>query len=209
MSSFKKLYENLPWPSLEGRIRKAEVAHDLGISAREAGDYVEGIRHFQEVLDLLSGAGPMAAKRALRRYMLVAAAHNQQGVIELDRGHFAEASAALDQAIALRRELLRLFPEERENQVYLGGTLCNRGHACADSDPESAAGFYHESLSMLRQPMDSCECGYWDEERQSWWCSQLECLAGPLRLPWVELAPRYIDNAMAGLRSLQAPGLRD
>jgi hypothetical protein len=99
-----------------------------------------------------------------------------------------------------------VFPEDRENVVYLGGALCNRGHASADSEPVLAAGFYRESLMVLRQPKNMCKCGYWDEERQSWWCEQLEAV-GNLGIPWVELAPRFIDNAMRGLASLP-PGER-
>jgi hypothetical protein len=205
MFSLKKHFDNLPW-FLYDRIREAELAHDRGIDCREKGEFAEGMRHFQRVLDLLSGLGPVSTKFSLRRYSLVAAAHNYHGMIGLDQDHCTAACPAFDRAIALRRELLGLFPAERPNQIYLGGALCNRGHATADDDPQSAAGYYQESLRVLRQPMNSCECGYWDEERQSWWCEQLEAISQmDARLKWVELAPRFIDNAMAGLRSLQPP----
>lgn len=146
---------------------------------------------------------PLGAKELLRQRSLIAACHNHLGMMWLEHDSAERAATAFDHAIAHRRDLWRRFPAERENQVYLGGALCNRGHATADSDPIAAATFYHESLQMLRQPTQTCDCSYWDEERQSWWCSQLEALAQLVGLPWVELAPQFIDNAMQGLASLK------
>ena len=190
-------------PPLFHRLAKAEAAYNLGIAARESRNFIEAIKCFRVVLELLEGGMMTPFPMALRRYSLVAAAHNYLGLIELDQNKGAEASLAFDQAIALRRKLAMFFPSERENKVYLGGALCNRGFATAEIDPAQAKQYYLKSLRILRQPKRTCDCSYWDEDRQSWWCSHLEAMAQMTGLAWVYLAPRFIDSAMTGLASLK------
>jgi len=59
---------------------------------------------------------------------VIAACHNHLGLQYLDDKQFTEAAASFDSAILIRQELRRLFPKDRENEVYLGGEFCNRGH---------------------------------------------------------------------------------
>jgi tetratricopeptide (TPR) repeat protein len=193
------------WLWLPGsRFRLADERFTLANAFRIRGKISPAEANYRHTLRLLEGRPrPLRSKELLRRHSLIAACHNHLGMMWLEHGPAERAAAAFDEAISYRRNLLRHFPKDRENQVYLGGALCNRGHAAADSDPTSAAAFYHESLQILRQPTQTCDCSYWDEERQSWWCSQLESLAQLLGLPWVELAPQFIDNAMRGLASLK------
>lgn len=175
---------------------------DVGYAAREIGELDLMEASFREAIAMMRGRQPRRAKGSLAAFGHVAACHNLLGLRFLDDLRTADAAAHFDEAIRLRRELRRLFPKDRENEVYLGGALCNRGHASAKTDANEAARFYEESLAAIRQPQRMCECSYWDEQRQSWWCSQLEVYEQMIGLKWVGLAPRFIDNAMVGLRSL-------
>ncbi len=184
-------------------LQVATEDYNHGIAAKESGDFSMAISFFQKAKERLNGDGPEKTRESLQRYSILAASHNHTGLVELDQGKFPDAAIAFDEAIKLRRELYRLFPEERENEVYLGGALCNRGHAAAELAEEGAADFYRESLVVLRQEL-TCECRYWDEARETWWCSQLEALAHAMGVGWVDLAPQFIDNAMAGLADLRS-----
>jgi hypothetical protein len=157
----------------------------------------------------MNGRRPWRSKKSLATFSVVAACHNLLGLLYLDQQQLAEAATSFDEAISLRRELRRLFPKDRENEVYLGGALCNRGHASADMHPDAASEFYKQSLAILRHPTQTCKCSYWDEQRQSWWCEQLEALGQAAGLHWVALAPYFIDNATEGLRSLAAKSTCD
>lgn len=157
----------------------------------------------------MEGKHPKKSTSSLAVFGVIAACHNHLGLQYLDERRVQDAITAFDAAITLRRELRRLFPNDRENEVYLGGAFCNRGYANTDIDPETAAEFYKESLSVLRQPIQTCDCSYWDESRQTWWCEQLEVMGDALKLPWVTLAPQFIDNAMMGLRSLETKSNSD
>jgi tetratricopeptide (TPR) repeat protein len=184
-------------------------SYDVGYVARQRDAAALAERNFRRAIDLMEDKCPRRSKSSLATFAIVAACHNHLGLLYLDERRMDDAIVAFDAAIALRRELRGLFPQDRENEVYLGGALCNRGYASADIDPKSAASFYNESLTVLRQPIQTCECSYWDELRQSWWCEQLEVMGQTLRLPWVALAPQFIDNAMIGLRSLETKSSSD
>ncbi|QDV15609.1 hypothetical protein Pan153_02250 [Gimesia panareensis] len=178
--------------------------YDIGYASREIEALDLAEKSFRTAISLMNGRRPWRLKRSLKTFSIVAACHNLLGLQYLDAHRLVDAAAAFDEAIRLRRELRRLFPKDRENEVYLGGTLCNRGHASAETNAAAATEFYNQSLDVLRQPNRTCECSYWDEQRQSWWCDQLEALGAAIGLPWVHLAPHFIDNAMDGLRSLEA-----
>ena len=185
------------------RVLLAEGNIVLGTVYGSRGHEALAEARYRRVLQLLEGGRPWRFKSSLRRYAWVAAAYHHLGLLWLDRGDREQAAGAFDRAVALRRELLRLFPKDRENQVYLGGALCNRGHVCADSDPAAAAAFYQESLRVLRQPERTCACSYWDAERESWWCDQLQSMGQAFGLAWVPLAPKFIDHAKQGLALLK------
>ncbi|WP_395739150.1 tetratricopeptide repeat protein [Prosthecobacter sp.] len=187
------------------RQRLAAESYDVGYACRSSGNVPLAETNFRRVQTLLQGVRPSRFKRSMATCSLLAASHNHLGMLCLDTGRPADARPSFDRAIEIRKELLRLFPKERENEIYLGGALCNRAHSVADSDAAEARDFYQQSLAMLRQPDKPCECAYWDEERQSWWCTQMEALGNALGMPWVFLAPQFIDNAMRGLDSLKAP----
>ena len=178
--------------------------YDIGHASREIGAFDLAEDRFRTAISLMNGRRPWRSKRSLATFSVVAACHNLLGLQYLDEQRRADAATSFDEAIKLRRELRRLFPKDRENEVYLGGALCNRGHASAKTNVAAATEFYNQSLAVLRQSTQTCECSYWDEQRQSWWCEQVEALGSALNLQWVELAPHSIDNAMAGLRSLNA-----
>jgi tetratricopeptide (TPR) repeat protein len=191
------------------RERVVEQSFRVGQDARELGATELAERNLHRAIDLMTGRRPGRSQKSLKTFRFVAGCHNQLGILYLDNHQSVIASAAFDRAIELRRELQRLSPKDRENEVYLGGALCNRGNASFDSDVKQARDYYQQSLDVLRQPTQTCECGYWDEERQSWWCSQLEMYDDLLNLGWVRLAPHFIDNAMAALRSLESPEQSD
>lgn len=176
--------------------------YDIACAARAIGAFDLMETCFRGAIEVMTGRRPGRGKRSLGTFSVIAACHNLLGLEHLANQRLSEAAAAFDQAIALRRELQRLFPEDRENVVYLGGALCNRGHASAATNADLAKQCYEESLTVLRQPTQICECSYWDEERQTWWCEQLEAIGAVTGLHWVALAPRFIDNAMEGLRAL-------
>jgi hypothetical protein len=183
-------------------MRLAAESYDLGHECRNNGHPDLAESNFRRIQDLFQNVRLTRSKESQKIFGLVAASHNYLGLLCLDTNRPVEARPSFDRAIEIRRELLRLSPKDRENQIYLGGTLCNRAHAEADSDKVAALAFYNESLAVLRQPEKTCECGYWDEERQSWWCSQLEAMGNALGLQWVFLAPVFVDNAMRGRDSL-------
>lgn len=191
------------WPG-----RRPQLASDwiaLGAVCHYRGMASLAETSFQRALQLLPPRRITRFKRSLQRNSLIAGAHNFLGILELAKGDADRAAREIDKAIAIRRELLRLFPKDRENQVYLGGALCDRGGACASSDASTAAHSYEECLHLIRQPKQTCACGYWDAERESWWCSQLEAIGDALGLRWVGQAPRFVDQAMQGLAALKRP----
>lgn len=195
---------------IPGRRRRLVCeCYDIGYVSRGIGafDLVESC--FRTAISLMDGRRPRRSQQSRATFNVVAACHNLLGLQYLDERRLADAATAFDEAIRLRRELRRLFPQDRENDVYLGGALCNRGHATAAADAEQAAAFYEASLAVLRQPTQTCACSYWDEQRQSWWCEQLEVLGQALGLPWVALAPQFIDNATEGLRALGTKPAQD
>ena len=185
------------------RMRLAAESYDLGNECRNNGHPALAEGNFRRVQDLFQNVRLTKSKNRQKIFSLVAASHNYLGLLCLDANRPAEARLSFDRAIEIRRELLLLSPQDRENQIYLGGTLCNRGHSLADSDKASALASYNESLAVLRQSEKTCECAYWDEQRNSWWCSQLEAMGNALGLQWVFLAPQFIDNAMRGRDSLE------
>lgn len=191
------------------RRRLVNESYEIGQVARQFGAFDLAEKNFLAAIELMNGRRPWRTKSSLSTFSIVAACHNLLGLQCLDGQRMSDAINLFDHAIALRRELRRLFPKDRENEVYLGGALCNRGHASAGSNVDAATEFYLQSLAVLRQPTQTCECSYWDEQRQSWWCEQLEGLGQMLGLPWVALAPQFIDNANEGLRSLATKTAQD
>lgn len=183
-------------------LAKAETAYNLGIAARDRKNYGDAAQFFQGVHEILKGGDLTTTPTSFRRHSLIAAAHNYLGLIEIDRENWSGAIASFDQAVAVRRRMRQLFPTERENEVYLGGALVNRGTVTARLDPTAARGYFEESLAILRQPEPTCSCGYWDDQRQSWLCTPLEAMAQATGLAWIYLAPQFIDNAMRGLALL-------
>jgi hypothetical protein len=153
---------------IPGRRRKLVTeCYDNAHEAQLLGAPDLAEKNFRLAITLMSGRHPSSSKESLAVFGMVAACHNLLGLQYLSDQRMADAATSFDEAIKLRRELRRRFPKDRENEVYLGGALCNRGHACADSDATAAAAFYEESLAVLRQPIQTCECSYWDERRQS------------------------------------------
>ena len=189
--------------------RRTQIAaerYDIGCSWRELGEKDLAVHSFEHAISVFDGRRPHRTKRSLRAFAIVASSHNHLGIIHLDQRNLANAVSHFDQAIQLRRELRQLFPDDRENQVYLGGALCNRGLAAREMNPAAAKGYFEQSLGELRQPTKPCDCSYWDEQRQSWWCEQLEALGPMTGAAWVALAPTFIDTAQSGLASLTTAG---
>ena len=191
---------------IPGRRKKLAMASfNLGLACRDKSNSSLAEANFRRVQILFQGRRPANSKDSLESFALVAGSHNHIGLMCLEAGRPMDACPSFDRAIEIRRDLHRLFADDRENQIYLGGALCNRAHSVADSDKDEAMDYYQQSLALLRQPTRTCECSYWDEQRQSWWCEQMEALGNAMGLQWVFLAPKFIDNAMQGLRSLEPP----
>ena len=76
------------------------------------------------------------------------------------------------------------------------------GLATKPNSHADAATYFKQSLTELRISDKPCECSYWDEQRQSWWCEQLEALGHAAGLAWVDLGPMFIDNAESGLKEV-------
>lgn len=187
------------------RLALAEKSFNLGGRCSELGHTGLALTCFRRVQSLLARMPILLTKKSLAPMAVLAASHNRAGILALDAGRAMDARPDFERAIEIRTKLKRRFPKERENEVYLGGALCNLAHAVADADPAFAATYYKQCLSTLRQPTQTCECSYWDEDRQSWWCTQLEALGDVLGLQWVFRAPQFVDNAMRGLASLAEP----
>ncbi len=171
------------WPGRRKHL--LDQCYDIGYVARQNGANDLARDSFSIGISLLDGMRPWRTKTSLATFSVVAACHSHLGLQYLDNKMFAEAAESFDASIEIRQELRRLFPKDRENEVYLGGALCNRGHACADENPGIAKEFYERCLSTIRQPSQPCDCSYWDEQRQSWWCEQLEALGQALDQQWV------------------------
>ena len=200
----KSQMQHLWWPGKRKRL--LDQCYDIGCVALQSGANDLAKKGFTTGIEIVEGVRPSRTKASLATFGVVAACHNHLGLQHLEDKRFAEAAASFDAAIEVRQDLRRLFPKDRENQVYLGGAFCNRGHACADANPEIAKEFYERCLSTIRQPVQPCECSYWDEQRQSWWCDQLEAIGQLLDQHWVALAPHFIDNALASLDGLKIDG---
>ena len=201
----KRADERLKFLWLPGRRSElAAESYDLGYSWREQGETSLAAKSFQRAVDAFEGKSPRKTKASLKSFMVVASCQNHIGLIHLDANGDSDAISWFDRAIELRRELQQLFPDNRENQIYLGGALCNRAWASKSTDHPIATAFFEQSLSELRQPEKTCECSYWDEKRKSWWCDQLEALGRTAGLAWVDMAPMFIDNAQAGLDSIKS-----
>lgn len=190
------------WLPRDWHQRIAEF-YDIGFVATELEAHELAELSFRSAVELGNRKPLFKSNRVFSTLGIVAACHNQLGLIALGRGDLNQAQKCFDEAIGLREELRRQRPKDRENEVYLGGALCNRALAVKDTDPEAAVELFRRSLSVLRQPKQTCDCSYWDEQRQTWWCSQLEALGGAVGLSWVMLAPRFIDNAMQGLSTVE------
>ena len=187
------------------RKRLVNVCYDIGQVAREAGAFDLSEKYFRTAIGLMDGRKPWRWNNSLPIFSTVAACHNLLGIQYANTGRRDDAVISYDEAIKLRCELRRLSPNDRQNEVYLGGALCNRGHVSVKQNARAAAmEYYRQSLDVLRQPRKTCECSYWDEERQSWWCETLESIGGALGLEWVAQAPQFIDIAYAELRWLES-----
>ncbi|WP_197441608.1 carbohydrate porin [Thalassoglobus neptunius] len=104
-------------------------SYRLGFRWQELGEFEEAVNSFQRAIDAYDGQRPRKSKDSKAAFQVVAACHNHIGMIYLEVNEFPAATKRFTEAIKLRRELKRLFPEDRENQVYLGGALCNIGLA--------------------------------------------------------------------------------
>lgn len=187
------------------RKRLVNVCYDIGQVAREAGAFDLSEKYFRTAIGLMHGRKPWRWNNSLSILSTVAACHNLLGIQYDNAGRLGDAVTSYDEAIKLRRELRQLFPKDRQNEVYLGGALCNRGHVSVKQNASAAAmEYYKQSLDVLRQPRKTCECSYWDEERQSWWCETLESIGETLGLEWVAQAPLFIDSAYAELAWLES-----
>ena len=191
--TFKRLW-------IPGRRKQIAIgSYDVACSWRELDHFDSAITNFQRAIDAYDGKSPRGSKDSLAAFMIVASCHNHIGLIHLDAGDHSNAIARFDSVIRLRQRLKELFPDNRENQIYLGGALCNIGLATKPTSNADAARYFKKSLNELRIPDKPCECSYWDEQRQSWWCEQLEALGRAAGLAWVDLAPMFIDHAQASL----------
>lgn len=115
--------------------RRDELAgksYGVGHDCRHNGNIALAEANFRRVLLLLQDSPQDGSDKSLKRHSIVAAAHNHLGLLCLDDGRPAEGAPSFDRAIDIRRDLRRRFPKDRENEVYLGGALCNRAHSVAD-----------------------------------------------------------------------------
>ena len=181
-------------------------SYDAAFACKEAGAIDLAKTNFQRAISLASGLSERNSRHATS-LGIAAACHNHLGLLELDLEHHEASIPYFDSAIELRKLLRTRVAIERENQVYLGGALCNRAIATSPTDPKSARAYFEASLHELQQPKRTCECSYWDEPRNSWWCEQLEAMGDAMNLPWVSLAPLFIDSAMEGLKRLDESSL--
>lgn len=188
--------------------RRTDIAvesYDIGYSWRELGEADLAAQNFQRAIKAFNGKRPRKSQSSLKSFMVVASCQNHIGLIHLDlKNDDSSAIAWFDEAIKLRRELQNLFPDNRENQIYLGGALCNRGLATKSTNRDDAKNYFEQSHRELRQPEKPCDCSYWDEKRKSWWCDRLEAIGRSAGLAWVDMAPLFIDNAQAGLDSIKS-----
>lgn len=112
--------------SKEERRRLAAESWDLGWDCAQVEEYELSEANFLRVQTLYRdlSAGGEEARDPMN---LVAASLNYIGLLYLGRDRRDESIDWFDQAIAIRRDLQRVNSDDRENQVYLGGALCNRG----------------------------------------------------------------------------------
>ena len=182
----------------------ARESYNLAYDCKDRGERELAETNFKRVSTLYGIREPDSSETSLSEFSLVAASLNHLGLLHLEEDRCEDASIYFDKAIELRRTLQGLFPQARENQVFLGGALCNRGNASRTNDSLAAKAFYEQSLQELRQTEPPSESSYWDEERQSWWCPRLEAIAMARGgMHWVYLAPQFIDHAQNGLKLLE------
>lgn len=90
----------------------------------------------------------------------LAACKNHLGLLYMDNKLPEKAAVALDEAITIRKALSDLEPDDSENQVYLGGAICNRAHLVqAQGKKEEAEKLYDQSIQILERAIPHCDCG--------------------------------------------------
>lgn len=85
---------------------------------------------------------------------------NNLGLLALDGGQHAVAVTHFEAAAAYRRSRRALEPMDQDNVVYLGGTLCNHGHALRElGRTTDAVAMYQQSIDLLDRTVPGCTCG--------------------------------------------------
>jgi tetratricopeptide (TPR) repeat protein len=126
----------------------------------------------------------------------LAGCHNHLGLLQMDCGHLEQAIAPLELAIQMRRQVTKKWPGDRENQVYLAGSLCNRAHVASQlGEREAAISWYDESLRVLEKAVPPCECGCRDMIASA----VSQAMGHP---HWITTAEQFRTNAEAGRRWL-------
>jgi len=181
------------------RLKLVTDYYNLGFEFRDASDMRQAKDCFRKGAEVVAGKRPRKFRRSTQLFKLVASCKNHHGLVELNENQFVDAESWFQSAIELREKLERLFPDDDENVVGLGGAWCNLGLAVTQRNAEEAIGHFHKSLDILRSHEKPCACSYWDENRESWFCGSLQTMADAARIEWVFLWPQFIDNAMYGL----------
>jgi|GEM_PF-6480500 len=164
---------------------------DLGSSYRRLGKQDEAERAYEHALTIweaLASANP----KAIQYRGSIASCRNHLGILFENAEMLDQAERAYRDALIIREELATVCPDDRENQVYWGGTLCNLGHIARQREQTHAAlEWYERSIQVLKRSMPHCDCGC-----QRGIAHALSRLTG--RPHWMLLAHQFLDNALAG-----------
>jgi tetratricopeptide (TPR) repeat protein len=190
--------------SAESRHFLAATFFDLGSRYRILSKRDEAEKAYEQALNTwqeLSSVQPDDAQILAR----IAGCKNHLGILYLETGSLQQATGYFLSALALRQRLLGSDPQDEENLVYLGGTLCNVGKVAAvQNDAQTALTWYHRSIDTLDRSIPGCDCGCRDT-----FAKMISSLTG--RTSPSLIAQQFLRNALDGRAALlakQSPGLR-
>jgi tetratricopeptide (TPR) repeat protein len=165
--------------------------YDLGSGYRQMKQRPESEAAYGKAMELLAtlAADPDHGYFATGQ---LAACKNHLGLLYMDVGTPEEAAAALDEAIAMRRDICARHADDHQNTVYLGGALCNRAHLARESgDRATALALYDDAIATITSALPTPEHGIRDAVGRA----AFGAMGGA---HWINTGQFFLRNARAG-----------
>src|SRR5262249_12965533 len=131
------------------RVELAGIYAFLGTLYQNAGRTEEAIEHEQKARDLYQALSDEKALGPAERYRWGKACHALGLLLEIDRP--AEAKKNVQQAIEIRRTLVKESPKSVPYRINLAGSLCNLGNLISrGGQPRESLAPHDEAVGLLQ-----------------------------------------------------------